>query len=236
MPVIHIPNSAPENDVSLVNSYLSSDNPSFVLLYMDGCGPCSETHPKWKKMANQFSNREDIGVFDIEMSNLNNINHKKLVGDLSGFPTMRYVKGNVCEDYESCKEITADRSYDSFLKWIRAKQGKKSVMTGGKRTKKKKSKRKKYSTKKRKGKKKGNKKKTKRKRKAGTLRKKFYKAVIQPTYRATDKMGLTHHYAPQPKSKEISENKKKKSDLIAAEEDIIGITTDSLADGAALAA
>ena len=49
-------------------------------------------------------------------------------------------------------------------------------------------------------------------------------------------MGLTHHYAPQPKSKEISENKKKKSDLIAAEEDIIGITTDSLADGAALAA
>ena len=54
MPVIHIPNSAPQTDVSSVNDYLSSDNPSFVLLYMDGCGPCSETHPKWKKMANQF--------------------------------------------------------------------------------------------------------------------------------------------------------------------------------------
>ena len=45
----------------------------------------------------------------------------------------------------------------------------------------------------------GKRRRTRRKRKAGTLRKKFYKAVIKPTYKATDKMGITHHYAPQPK-------------------------------------
>tara|TARA_Y200000002_G_scaffold368583_1_gene361818 strand:- start:2304 stop:3020 length:717 start_codon:yes stop_codon:yes gene_type:complete len=238
MPVIHIPNSAPQTDVSSVNDYLSSDNPSFVLLYMDGCGPCSETHPKWKKMANQFSGRDDIGVFDIEMSNLNNINHKKLVGDLSGFPTMRYVKGNTCEDYESCQEITADRSYDSFLKWIKTKQGKGAIshMKGGKTKTKRKLKRTRRTKKRRKKNKRKTKKRTNRKKKAGTLRKKFYKAVIQPTYRATDKMGITHHYVPQPKSKEINGKKKKTSDLVSAEEDLIGITTDSLADGAAVAA
>lgn len=30
------------------------------------------------------------------------------------------------------------------------------------------------------------------------LTKGVYKRVIQPTYRATDNMGLTHHYQPQP--------------------------------------
>ena len=68
------------------------------------------------------------------------------------------------------------------------------------------------------------------------MRKKFYKAVIQPTYRDTDKMGITHHYVPQPKSKEINGKKKKTSDLVSAEEDLIGIATDSLADGAVEAA
>ena len=37
---------------------------------MDGCGPCSETHPQWKKMEKKFSDNENIGIFDIEMSNL----------------------------------------------------------------------------------------------------------------------------------------------------------------------
>ena len=121
MPVFHIPNSAPKQDISSVNDYLQSENPSFVLLYMDGCGPCSETHPQWKKMEKKFSNNENIGIFDIEMSNLDNIQHKNLTKDVTGFPTMRYVKGNICEDYEKCNGITTDRSYNSFLECRRKK-------------------------------------------------------------------------------------------------------------------
>ena len=48
-----------------------------------------------------------------------------------GFPTMRYIKGNVCEDYEKCEGLTTDRSYDSFLDWISKKKGDKSVLLMG---------------------------------------------------------------------------------------------------------
>ena len=202
MPVLHIPNSAPMEDISSVNEYLQSDNPSFVLLYMDGCGPCSQTHPQWKKMEKKFSGDEAVGIFDIEMSNLDNINNKNLTKDLVGFPTMRYVKGNHCEDYESCDGITTDRSYNSFLDWIDTKQGNKNVMLmgGGKRKRKSKSK-KKSKKKTRKSKKKSNKKSKKKSRKK------------------SNKAGS-----------------KKTSNLQAAEDDIIGLTTDGIADGAAVAA
>jgi thiol-disulfide isomerase/thioredoxin len=203
MPVFHIPNSAPKQDISSVNDYLQSDNPSFVLLYMDGCGPCSETHPQWKKMEKNFSDNENIGIFDIEMSNLDNIQHKNLTKDVTGFPTMRYVKGNICEDYEKCNGITTDRSYNSFLEWINKKNGNKNLMLLGGAKRKRKSKSKKKSKKKtrkskKKSKKKSRKKSRKRSKKAG--------------------------------------NHKKTSNLQAAEDDIIGLATDGLADGAAVAA
>ena len=88
-----------------------------------------------EKMEKKFSDNEDIGIFDIEMSNLDNIQHKNLTKDVTGFPTMRYVKGNVCEDYEKCDGITTDRSYSSFLDWINKKNGKENVVLlgGGKR-------------------------------------------------------------------------------------------------------
>lgn len=202
MPVIHIPNSASEEEISSVNDYLQGDNPSFVLLYMDGCGPCSETHPQWKKMENKFSNNQDIGIFDIEMSNLENINHKNLTKDVVGFPTMRYVKGNVCEDYEKCNGITTDRSYNSFLDWIDKKQGNKNVMLMGGAKRKRKSKSKKKSKKKTRKSKKKSKKRSKKK-----SRKKSKKAGSHKT-----------------------------SNLQAAEDDIIGLTTDGLGHGAAVAA
>ena len=203
MPVLHIPNSAPTEDITSVNEYLQSDNPSFVLLYMDGCGPCSQTHPQWKKMEKKFADDEAIGIFDIEMSNLDNINHKNLTKDLVGFPTMRYVKGNHCEDYESCDGITTDRSYNSFLDWIDKKNGKQNVVVleGGKRKRKSKAKK-------------------KSKKKSRKSKKKSKSKSKKRTRKRSKKAG----------------GHKKSSNLQAAEDDIIGLTTDSLADGAAVAA
>ena len=131
MPVIHIPDTATSNDINSVNEYLDTDNPSFVLLYMNGCGPCSQTHPQWKKLEKKFSGNDKIGIFDIEMSRLDDIRNQKLVDNVMGFPTMRYVKGNVSEDYEKCEGLTTDRSYDSFLDWISKKNGDKSVLLVG---------------------------------------------------------------------------------------------------------
>ena len=283
MPVIHIPNSAPMEDISSVNEYLQSDNPSFVLLYMDGCGPCSQTHPQWKKMEKKFSGDEAVGIFDIEMSNLDNINHKNLTKDLVGFPTMRYVKGNNCEDYENCDGITTDRSYNSFLDWIDKKQGNKNVMImgGGKRKRKSKSKKnKKTRSKKQKGGKED----------FGTYKdgssvfkdkngyyidewdndkqviyKKYlksWKPVISDTRLILDKKTKKWKIVKSKKTKSKKKSKKKTrkskkksnkkskkrsrkskkagskktSNLQAAEDDIIGLTTDGIADGAAVAA
>ena len=274
MPVFHIPNSAPKQDISSVNEYLQSENPSFVLLYMDGCGPCSETHPQWKKMEKKFSDNENIGIFDIEMSNLDNIQHKNLTKDVTGFPTMRYVKGNVCEDYEKCDGITTDRSYSSFLDWINKKNGKENVVLlgGGKRKRKSKSKKnKKTRSKKQKGGKED----------FGTYKNgssvfkdkngyyidewdndkqviykkylKSWKPVISDTRLILDKKTKKWKIVKSKKTKSKKKSKKKSrkksrkrrkkagnhkktSNLQAAEDDIIGLATDGLADGAAVAA
>lgn len=122
MPVIHIPSSMTQTNLdtnaSAINKYLKSGKDAFVLIYMDGCGPCSATHPKWKQLAPTFKNQDDIGIFDIEMSKLNAITHEGLTKNIAGYPTMRHVYGNQTEDYEKCENISHDRTHESFLDWI----------------------------------------------------------------------------------------------------------------------
>lgn len=131
MPVIHIPSKMNQTKMkdyaSAINKFLKSGKNAFVLIYMDGCGPCMSTHPEWKKLETKFANQDDIGVFDIEMSNLANIDHEGLKRNIAGYPTMRHVHGNTTSEYEKCENISHDRTHESFLDWI----NKKSSMRGG---------------------------------------------------------------------------------------------------------
>ena len=94
----------------------------FVLIYMEGCGPCNQTRPEWTKIKNILGQPQQkikypgVVVADVDQSECSNIKH---ISGLSGFPTMRYIssKGNVVENYEN------DRSIDGFIKWIDSKQG-----------------------------------------------------------------------------------------------------------------
>ena len=136
MPVIHIPSKMNQtkmkDNASAMNKFLKSGKNAFVLIYMDGCGPCMSTHPEWKKLASKFENQDDIGVFDIEMSNLANINHEGLKRNIAGYPTMRHVSGDTISEYEKCENIPHDRTHESFLEWIDSiSSGKKSSMRGG---------------------------------------------------------------------------------------------------------
>ena len=136
MPVIHIPSKMNKNNMkdnaSKMNEFLKSGKNAFVLIYMDGCGPCMSTHPEWKKLETKFKNQDDIGVFDIEMSNLGEINHEGLKRNIAGYPTMRHVHGNTTSEYEKCENISHDRTHESFLEWIDSiSSGKKSSMRGG---------------------------------------------------------------------------------------------------------
>lgn len=130
MPVIHIPSSTTKSSLdtnaSAINKYLKSGKDAFVLIYMDGCGPCSATHPKWKQLAPTFKNQDDIGIFDIEMSKLNAITHEGLKKNIAGYPTMRHVCENAISEYEDCKNIPHDRSFNSFVEWIKIQQSEKT--------------------------------------------------------------------------------------------------------------
>ena len=94
----------------------------FVLIYMEGCGPCNATRPEWTKIKNILGESQqkrkypNVVIADVDQILCNNIKH---ISSLSGFPTMRYIsgKGNVVENYEK------DRSIDSFIHWIDAKHG-----------------------------------------------------------------------------------------------------------------
>ena len=141
MPVIHIPSKMNQtkmkDNASAMNKFLKSGKDAFVLIYMDGCGPCMNTHPKWLELESDFKDQDNIGVFDIEMSNLGEINHEGLKRNIAGYPTMRHVHGDSASEYEKCENISHDRTHESFVEWInKMSSKKKSSMRGGSRARK----------------------------------------------------------------------------------------------------
>ena len=103
----------------------NSSNKVFMLVYMEGCGPCNNVRPEWKKLENvmsELNNRNDVAIVDVDkdfFEKIKYVQNKKL----SGFPTIIYItnKGQVIEDYEDSNVANKDRSIDSFVEWIKLK-------------------------------------------------------------------------------------------------------------------
>jgi hypothetical protein len=133
-------NSASDNEkIKKLQKYYSSPTKIFMLIYMDGCGPCNETKPEWKKLENvlnKYNQKEDIVIVDIEHQILENMKLKNFEQP-NGFPTILYLYNGKRENYEDSDELLKDRSVDSFVKWIEnvLKKGDSSkTYTGGKKT------------------------------------------------------------------------------------------------------
>ena len=51
----------------LYNNTGNKDNKIFLLIFMEGCGPCNETRPEWSKLENvlsqDFLDRDDIYIY-----------------------------------------------------------------------------------------------------------------------------------------------------------------------------
>jgi hypothetical protein len=109
---------------NIVHDIMREKKHVFVLIYMDGCGPCNATRPEWAKMSHilkkQYSNRNDVAIIDI---NKNVMPLIKNLGSVNGFPTMKYItdRGKTVESYEDSVVKTKDRSVDSFINWIEGK-------------------------------------------------------------------------------------------------------------------
>ena len=109
---------------NIVDELIKQKKHVFVLIYMDGCGPCNATRPEWAKMSHilkkQYKNDDDVAIIDI---NKNVLPFIKNVGSVSGFPTMKYITdhGKTIESYEDSSVKSKDRSVDSFINWIESK-------------------------------------------------------------------------------------------------------------------
>ena len=113
----------------LNNAINNNNNKIFILIHMEGCGPCMATLPEWKKLKhvlNKFANRKDVVIADIERQALNNV--KNIKNQPNSFPTIRYItnKGNFVETYEDSNIKNKDRTIDSFVEWINSKMSEKN--------------------------------------------------------------------------------------------------------------
>jgi len=118
--------------VEILKNAVADGKHVFLLIYMNGCGPCNETKPKWYQFEEKHKNDDDVVVVDIEQGSIGDV--ANVVGESpSGFPCMRYIKNKNVEDYENCANIdkTKLRTTESFEEWLQEKIGKERKQEGG---------------------------------------------------------------------------------------------------------
>lgn len=121
MHILHI-NSG--KDVSKIDKMIKQGNDVFILVYMEGCGPCNATRPEWAKiepaLKDQYAKNNKVAVIDVNKDFLSSIKH---IGKIDGFPTMKYIGnyGKTVEPYENSSVKKKDRSVTSFINWIESK-------------------------------------------------------------------------------------------------------------------
>lgn len=126
-----------KNNISSLERNLKNNN-VFILIYMEGCGPCNQVRPEWEKLKNVLkkynNNNDNIVIIDIDKDIVDNINY---LPKPNSFPTMKYINNNenIIENYEDSNILNKDRSIDSFVEWIKLKTKKVSPKKTTKRNK-----------------------------------------------------------------------------------------------------
>lgn len=122
----NVKNNVGEKPIDILNKFIINGKNVFMLIYMEGCGPCNATRPEWQKIKHVLKkevNNNEILIVDIDKDLLENV--KKIKIQPKGFPTIRFIsnKGNISEDFEDSKldEEYKNRNIDSFVKWIHLK-------------------------------------------------------------------------------------------------------------------
>jgi hypothetical protein len=114
----------------------SKDKKVFILIFMEGCGPCNATRPEWKKMENvlnkDYLNSNDVIIASIDHQLAEGLKHLK--SKPASFPTMRFItkSGEEVENYEDSNIDNKDRTIDSFVEWVKLKSGDKNISNSDK--------------------------------------------------------------------------------------------------------
>jgi hypothetical protein len=125
MHVLHINSENDEKKIGLLDKYINKGSHIFILVYMEGCGPCNATRPEWKKLESvlkdQYMKNDNLVIVDLNKDFLPKLT--KNIGSVDGFPSMKYINnhGKTIEQYENSSIGKKDRSIDSFINWIESK-------------------------------------------------------------------------------------------------------------------
>lgn len=109
----------------------NKDGHIFMLIYMEGCGPCDLTRPEWAKMENILSKsmlkRKNIAVISIDKDLFGKLKYIK--NEPISFPTIRYITnaGKTQENFADAEISSKDRTIDSFVEWIKLKTGENNI-------------------------------------------------------------------------------------------------------------
>jgi len=121
MHVYHIRTNNDISKIEQINKFIENGKNVFVLVYMEGCGPCIATRPEWNKLESalksQYASNNNLVVVDI---NKNYLSKLKDIGQINGFPTMKHISGHGVNitAYENSPIKKKDRTVDSFIHWI----------------------------------------------------------------------------------------------------------------------
>ena len=95
MKILHIDTKT--DNINLFDEYVSQGKDVFVLIYLEGCGPCNATRPEWKKIENvikdKYKTNDNLVVIDVDQELLKEMT--KLKKQPQGFPTMFYITDKV---------------------------------------------------------------------------------------------------------------------------------------------
>lgn len=123
MIIIHATTEAGANEI---NQHGESGKDVFMLIYMEGCGPCNATRPEWKKLESalnhQYKNNKRLVIATVDSKVVGSLKH---AGDIIGFPTIIYVShnGKKIESFESSSIKDKQRNVDCFMNWVESHVG-----------------------------------------------------------------------------------------------------------------
>jgi hypothetical protein len=94
---------------------------------MDGCGPCNQVRPEWKKLENVLHKHiknpkyKNVVIIDINKDILEKA--RTNIKSPIGFPTITFVSknGTIQENFEESESPNKNREIDAFVSWIKTK-------------------------------------------------------------------------------------------------------------------
>jgi thiol-disulfide isomerase/thioredoxin len=114
------------DDLNVLLKHIQQGDDVFVIVHKTGCPPCMATVPKWEQLENalaiRYKSNNKVVIADINQEvGIDQL--AKFMGEIEGFPTMRYIgkNGKKIEEYEKFDGKNPSRSVDSFIEWIESK-------------------------------------------------------------------------------------------------------------------